>query len=99
MGNLGRKSADSASVEDGSPLLQLHLDLPPTLLRDPSAGREQTILNAFGAAHSARAPEALFTQSAFRLIASEGVAAGCSYKKKKTVAKPLVLQRLLFQIG
>ena len=45
-GNLGGKSADSASVEDGSPLLQLRLDLPPTLPHDPSAGREQTILNA-----------------------------------------------------
>ena len=30
--NLGGKSADSASVEDASPLLQLRLDLPATLL-------------------------------------------------------------------
>ncbi|MBQ9088316.1 MAG: hypothetical protein IJY46_06015 [Lentisphaeria bacterium] len=45
-GNLGGKSADSASVEDGSPLLQLRLDLPPTLHHDPSAGRGRPVLNA-----------------------------------------------------
>ena len=46
MGNLTGKSADSASVEDGSPLLQLHLDLPATLPHDASTGREQAILNS-----------------------------------------------------
>ena len=45
-GNLGGKSADSASVEYSRTLPRLRLDLPPTLLHDPSAGHEQTILNA-----------------------------------------------------
>ena len=58
MGNLGSKSADSASVEDKSPLLQLRLDLPPTLLHDPSAGRVQSsfeLISTGSAAHGARA--------------------------------------------
>ena len=45
-GNLTGKSSDAHSVMDSSPLLRCRLDLPATLLRDPSTGREQTTLNA-----------------------------------------------------
>ncbi|MBQ9087215.1 MAG: hypothetical protein IJY46_00385 [Lentisphaeria bacterium] len=46
VGNLTGKSADSGSVEGVSPRPRRCLDLPATLLHDPSAGHEQTILNA-----------------------------------------------------
>jgi len=56
-GNLGGKSADSASVEDGSPLLQLRLDLPPTLptIHPPVATNHFERSVTGGAAQSARA--------------------------------------------
>ena len=44
VGNLTGKSADSSSVEDNSPLLQLRLDLPATLPHDPSADCKRLFL-------------------------------------------------------